>query len=372
MELFPIESRLPKSKSCLTSLDFFAGSGLASLALSNSFQVVWANDICAQKAKVYRGNHGSEHFHLGALEQVVGTEIPEAHLSWGSFPCQDLSLAGNMFGLLGARSGLFWEWLRVMDEMPEKPPIAVAENVQGLVSSANGENYRQVHQALLDRGYHVGAVLLDAAHWLPQSRKRVFVIAVDDSLDISGFVEQSAIWCHPQVIQNVAKTIKEWTWWKLPTPPPINHNIDAIIDFSAPCDTEEKSKYLQSLIPEVHMEKLKKAVKSGRKVFPAYKRMRHGKLVLELRFDGIAGCLRTPGGGSSRQFLVIHKDNKLFTRLLTVREAALLMGAPEDYEVPGSYNDGYKAMGDAIAVPVVRFLADNLLAPIAKQICSQQ
>lgn len=355
-----------------TSLDFFAGSGLASLALSDSFQVVWANDICPQKAQVYRANHGADHFHLGPLEKVAGAKIPAVHLSWGSFPCQDLSLAGNMSGLLGARSGLFWEWLRVMDEMPVRPPIAVAENVQGLVSSAGGENYRQVHQALLERGYHVGAVLLDAAHWVPQSRKRVFVIAVDRNLDISAFAGNYPTWCHPQVICNVARTIKDWIWWKLPPPPPFRQNLDAIVDFSAPCDTEEKSKRIQALIPEAHMAKLWDAVEAGQRVFPGYKRTRYGKQVLELRFDGIAGCLRTPGGGSSRQTLVICKDDKLYTRLLTVREAALLMGAPGDYNVPGSYNDGYKAMGDAIAVPVVRFLANHLLAPIAGQVSHLQ
>ena len=102
--------------------------------------------------------------------------------------------------------------------------------------------------------------------------------------------------------------------------------------------------------------------------FPAYKRTRKGRQVLELRFDGIAGCLRTPEGGSSRQILVITENGDIRTRLLTVRETARLMGAPDDYKLPGSYNDGYKAMGDAVAVPVARFLAENLLAPIAARL----
>ena len=99
--------------------------------------------------------------------------------------------------------------------------------------------------------------------------------------------------------------------------------------------------------------------------FPAYKRTRNHKQVLEVRFDGIAGCLRTPNGGSSRQNIVIADDGILRTRLLTVREAARLMGAPDSYELPGNYNDGYRAMGDAVAVPVASFLAKELLAPLA-------
>ena len=83
-------------------------------------------------------------------------------------------------------------------------------------------------------------------------------------------------------------------------------------------------------------------------VAPGYKRTRNGSQVLELRFDDVAGCLRTPEGGSSRQVVIIRKHGKLHSRLLTVRETARLMGAPESYRIPGTYNEGYKAMGDGV------------------------
>jgi len=255
-----------------------------------------------------------------------------------------------------------------MNELSKKPPIAVAENVVGLVSSKGGENYRQVHNALVKHGYHVGAVMLDAVHWVPQSRKRIFVIAVDKGIDIKSFSSDVPLWCHPKPIQRVASTVDEWVWWKLPAPPKNLLSLESIIDFDAPCDSDGKRDHLLSMIPEKHMEIVRVLLKKGRHVFPAYKRTRHGKQVLELRFDGIAGCLRTPEGGSSRQILVITENGAIRTRLLTVRETARLMGAPDDYKLPGSYNDGYKAMGDAVAVPVARFLAENLLAPIATKI----
>ena len=106
---------------------------------------------------------------------------------------------------------------------------------------------------------------------------------------------------------------------------------------------------------------------SGPSVFPGYRRTRNGKQVLELRFDNVAGCLRTPEGGSSRQVVVIHDEQGMLnTRLLTVRETARLMGVPDSYKIPGSYNDGYKAMGDAVAVPVVKWLARHLLDPLCR------
>lgn len=351
-----------------TCLDFFAGSGLVSFALADFFTTAWANDICAKKAKVFNANHAEQPLALNSIENISGDKLPATVLSWGSFPCQDLSLAGNMNGLFGARSGLFWQWIRVMDELQVKPPIAVAENVVGLVSSAGGENYRQVQRALAERDYYVGAVMLDAVHWLPQSRKRIFVIAVDKKFDIAPFSTNVPLWCHPEPVRRVAATIDDWVWWKLPVPPQNHPKLESIIDFDAPCDLDEKRDYLLSMIPPKHMEAVNMVLQRERHVFPAYKRTRHGKQVLELRFDGIAGCLRTPEGGSSRQVLVIVENGVIKTRLLTVRETARLMGAPDDYKLPGSYNDGYKAMGDAVAVPVARFLAENLLAPIAAQI----
>lgn len=133
-------------------LEFFAGSGLVAQGLSGYFQPAWANDICAKKAAVYTANHGAEHFFLGSISDIKGTALPEAPLAWASFPCQELLLAGLSGGIHAARSGLVWEWLRIIDEMPSRPPVLVAENVAGLVTAAGGEHYRALHQALVGRG----------------------------------------------------------------------------------------------------------------------------------------------------------------------------------------------------------------------------
>ena len=351
-----------------TCLDFFAGSGLVAEGLKDFFQTVWANDVCEKKARVFCANHDKEIFHLGSIENICGKNVPNALLSWGSFPCQDLSLAGNMGGLSSSRSGLVWHWLRVMDELKEKTPLAVAENVVGLVSVTKGEHYRTLHKALVERGYKVGAVVLDASHWVPQSRKRIFVIAVDNRIPTDRFETYQPIWCHSEAIIRTANGLENWVWWNLPKPKDRKNKLDDMIDFNAPCDGPEKREHLLNLIPEKHREKMTTAVRNGQKIFPGYKRMRHGRQVLELRFDGLAGCLRTPQGGSSRQFLVVEENGSIKTRLLTVKEAAALMGARETYNIPGTYNDGYRAMGDAVAVPVTRYLAKKLLVPLVELI----
>lgn len=134
-----------------TFVEFFAGSGLVTQGAKHACVPVWSNDICAKKASIYRANHGDEHFHLGSIEDVRGADIPRADIVWASFPCQDLSLAGKMGGLTASRSGLFWEWLRVLDEMPEKPSVIGLENVVGLLSANCGHDFRILYQALSER-----------------------------------------------------------------------------------------------------------------------------------------------------------------------------------------------------------------------------
>ena len=224
-----------------------------------------------------------------------------------------------------------------------------------------------MHKSLTTMGYKVGALIIDACYWVPQSRKRVFIVAVDEEIDTNELESEGPIWCHPNSIRRVARSLSIWVWWNIPEPTINRPTLESIIDFDAPCDDLEKTKKLLALIPLRHREMLREAVLQGNSVFPGYKRIRNGKQVLELRFDGLAGCLRTPEGGSSRQFLVLYRNGSFSTRLITVKEAAALMGVRDTYIIPGTYNEGYKAMGDAVAVPVTRYLAEHLLLPIAKK-----
>jgi DNA (cytosine-5)-methyltransferase 1 len=156
----------------LTALEFFAGSGLVRLGLAPEFETLWANDICAKKRAVYVANHGQDRFHLGSIQDVRGRDLPAADLAWASFPCQDLSLAGNLGGMkAGTRSGLFWEWVRVLGELNEfgkRPSVLVAENVVGFVVADQGKHFRLAYSALRDLGYRVGAVVIDAMSFVFQ------------------------------------------------------------------------------------------------------------------------------------------------------------------------------------------------------------
>ncbi|MFU2208793.1 DNA cytosine methyltransferase [Solidesulfovibrio sp. C21] len=347
----------------LPLLDFFAGSGLVSYALSRYFDLVWSNDVCPKKADVFRTNYPDKPFKLASIAGISGDDVPAAALSWASFPCQDLSLAGPAKGIRASRSGLVWEWLRVMDTMKQKPPLVVAENVIGLLSTHEGRHYAELHNALMSRGYRVGAIVLDAIHFVPQSRPRVFVIGVDvHAPRLREFESNGPNWLHPLAVIRAAAGVESFVWWNMPQPRNRAQNLSDIVDLTIPCHDAARSKKNLALIPLNHLLRLNEC---GLNVVPGYKRIRQGRQVLELRFDDVAGCLRTPGGGSSKQFLVIRCGSQWRTRLLTPREAAKLMGAPRGFILPTSANDAYRAMGDAVAVPVARYLAKSLLSKIA-------
>lgn len=345
-----------------TMHEFFAGSGLVAYGLKGMFAPVWANDISAQKATVYKANFGDDHFELDDIKNVKGNDLPFANLSWASFPCQDLSLAGAIGGIHAERSGLVWEWLRVLDEMERKPKILLLENVAGLLSTHNGDNYRVLHMALVERGYDCGAIMLNASHFVPQSRPRVFIIAVTHGEPIpKELFSDSPCWLHNKAATELGTSLPNWIWWKTEKPAKRKSTIKDIIETGIPFDKDHALR----LVPERHQEKLDK---HDNVYATGYRRTRYGEQRLELRFDGVAGCLRTPEGGSSKQYLVVKENGQTHARLLTVREAARLMGAPDSFILPGSYNDGYKAMGDAVAMPVAQFIGERFLTKIAEAV----
>jgi len=236
----------------------------------------------------------------------------------------------------------------------------VIENVAGLLSSNQGNNYTKLHYALLELGYKSGAMLIDAVHFVPQSRPRVFVIAVKNDVAIPAeLVDTQANWLHNKAAAALGQELPDWIWWKTEKPARRQADLSGIIDFSLPYDKDD----VLRLIPPRH----RSIIDSYDNIIAAgYRRTRNGQQCLELRFDGVAGCLRTPEGGSSKQFLIVKKNGELHARLLSPREAARLMGAPDTFVLPHTYNDGYKAMGDAVVMPVAAFIGESFLVKLAE------
>ena len=357
--------------------EFFAGGGLAGIGLADAgFRTLFANDIDAAKARAFRANHPDSPLQEGDIWDLTQDDLPgKPDLCWASSPCQDVSLAGARGGLEARRSGAFWGFWRLMQGLADQnraPRVVVIENVVGLLTSAEGRDFAAVCSALVEGGYRVGALDMDAALWLPQSRPRLFIVGLlnNDGPEASGpgpFHSSRLIAAHERLPEPVKA---HWAWWSLPKPPRRNQDLAALLEPDASVDwfDAQQTATLLALASPLHRTRLEAALQSGeRRVAAAFRRVRteHGIKVqrLEVRLDGLAGCLRTPSGGSSRQYVLVCDGGEIRARRLTGRETARLMGLPDTYRLPASESAALKLMGDAVAVPVVRALAEGLLAP---------
>ena len=351
---------------------------MARAGLSPDWQCMFANDFDEKKAASYRSNWGNDELWAGDVHELPHSleKFPGiADLAWASFPCQDLSLAGNLSGLSGARSSAFWGFHDVLYGLKltgRLPRSVVVENVLGLLTANGGSDFHQVCKSLDLLGYNFGALVMDARHFLPQSRPRLFVFAVLKSQPLSGEVTCEAApndWVNSSLkraFSLLPHHLKpSWRWWNVAPPPVTRPSLDSQIE-SDPKDvdwhTKSETDRLLSMMSEPSRARLNSALDTGKRVVgTAYRRTRPDPTGVksqrtELRMDGVAGCLRTPGGGSSRQFIVIAENGKVKSRLLSARETARLMGLSDDYILPLNYNEAYHLAGDGLAVPVVRHL----------------
>lgn len=365
--------------------EFFAGGGMARAGLGESWNCLLANDFDAKKAASYAENWGGDHLRVGDVAALTTKDLPGiADLAWASFPCQDLSLAGAGAGLSGDRSGTFWPFWKLIKALGEEeraPRLVVLENVCGALSSHDGKDFAAICSALSNNGYRFGAVVINAVHFLPQSRPRLFIIGVRKSSPIPlGLLAggPEAEWHSASLIEAYNKLSKRaqssWEWWSLPVPPArMSIFADLVEDDpqGVTWHTAAETKKLLNMMSPLNRAKVETAkAAGGRQVGTIYKRTRadgpNGEKMqrAEIRFDDVAGCLRTPTGGSSRQTIMVIEGKRVRSRLLSPREAARLMGLPDTYALPKNYNDAYHLAGDGVAVPVVRFLAEHILEPL--------
>jgi len=362
--------------------EFFAGAGMVRAAMGDRWQVVLANDIDARKCAAYGANWGDGALIEGDIAALdPGILRQPIDLYWASSPCQDLSLAGNRRGFAGARSGVFHAW---MDHVAAAaaagfaPRILAFENVTGILSSGGGRDFRAVCAAFHKAGYRFGALEIDARHFLPQSRPRVFVLAVRGDIALPGGLtsRRAGSVFHTKRVVKAAEALprglrKSWLWWDPPAPTgPVARLADLIdLGLDRPDLAVDPGK-LMALMSDLNRAKVARAQSAGGvQIGTVYKRGRPDangtvRQRAEARFDGLAGCLRTPAGGSSRQTLMIIRDGHISARLMTPREAARLMGLADSYRLPEAYNEAYKLSGDGVAVPVVSYLNDTIFAPL--------
>jgi DNA (cytosine-5)-methyltransferase 1 len=356
-------------------VEFFAGIGLVRLGLeSRGFRVAWSNDVDPDKRDMYVGNFPDpvgHHFELGDVGDVRGSDLPQGiDLAWASFPCTDLSLAGWRRGLAGKHSSTFWSFTRVLEELGDARPRVIAlENVVGLATSHGGEDLAGAVSELNRLGYSVDVLTLDARRFVPQSRPRLFIVGATDAPqdEPNPNSELRPDWLQAVFGDPMLRTHRA----ALPSPPPpltagLTSNVESLADDDPRWWDEERTAAFLGSLSALQTRRVN-SLRTGRPISyrTAYRRTRHGVAVWEVRPDDISGCLRTARGGSSKQAVVKLGRGRVLVRWMTAREYARLMGA-QDYVLDGiRHNQALFGFGDAVCVPVVSWLAENYLLPLA-------
>jgi DNA (cytosine-5)-methyltransferase 1 len=364
-----------------TIADFFAGIGLHRYALErHGWSTAFANDIDPTKRDMHDRHFQDElsHYAVRDVASVAACDVPDVALAIASFPCNDLSLAGSRRGLSGPQSSAFWEFTRILRELgPRRPPLVMLENVPGFLTSRRGKDLEAALGALNDLGYAVDVFVLDARHFVPQSRRRVFVVGVPASHAAAGLSRRpdaTESYTRPRAVLDFIEGHPgiNWNLRELPDPPTCARSLGDVLENLPPGDaawwSEDRAAYLLSQMSPKHRA-IADAMIASKDVShgAVFRRMRREGTRAELRTDGLAGCLRTPRGGSARQILFQAGQGRYAARLLTGRECARLMGA-DDYHLSGTLNQALFGFGDAVCVPVIEWIARYYLDPVVNEL----
>jgi DNA (cytosine-5)-methyltransferase 1 len=269
-----------------------------------------------------------------------------------------------------------------------RPPLVMLENVTGFLTSHEGRDFEAAMLALNEIGYAVDPFILDAKWFVPQSRPRLFIVGAridaqreDDAqpamLDV-GRMEDSRI--RPAIVRRFIQSHPniDWAIRDLPEPPAaavqsLEDILERLPDDAPQWWSRQRADYLYGQFSDRHRAVADAMI--GRRrwsyatVFRRVRKQADGakRSMGELRTDGLAGCLRTPKGGSGRQILFKAGYGEYRARLLTPRECARLMGA-DDFSIAAPDNQAYFGFGDAVCTPAITWIARRYLNPLFEHI----
>lgn len=361
-----------------TMIDFFCGMGTVRAAFEpHGWRSVYAVDRDSTKGALYAARYGTDHLAIADVCSLTMADVPAADLWWASFPCTNLSLAGQQQGINGPESGAYWGVARLLRQAADHhvlPPLVMLENVQGLLSLHGGDDLALLLRSLADQGYHMDVLLVDAAPFTRQSRPRIVVVAAQPESGVLAPANDRTF-AHPLRPAPVARFVHArggLPWAHLPLPPlpdappaltslmedlPAAHanwwsvrDVERLLSLMTP----RNRAYIDGLIAA-----------PGRSWVSVSRRGRGGAMKSEPRRDDLAGCLRPPKGGSSTQIMLRCGDGLVFARRLLSIEAARLQGLPDIVDAGLPESAVLFALGDAVCVSAISWIAAIVTARLA-------
>ncbi len=314
----------------------FTGIGGFDLAFERAgMECAWQCEIDKHARNILK-----QHFTAEVHEDVrtIGKHnLPAVDVICGGFPCQDLSIAGKRQGLAGSRSGLWWEFARIIDEI--EPKWVIAENVPGLLSSNGGRDFAAIVQWLAQRGYGVCWRVLDAQYFgVPQRRRRVFIVASLGSGRSAEvlFEREGVCWDTPpsrEAGKGIAYAIRK-------SPSHSGDKGDGGINTTLVSCTAVVSDGSPSLTCNHEQPILFDHSKSA-----------------QFKLDVSVGVSPT--------LTKAHSDHATITRQLVRRltpvECERLQGFPDGWTAGQADSHRYKQLGNAVAVPVVEWIGRRIV-----------
>ncbi|MBI1927976.1 DNA (cytosine-5-)-methyltransferase [Candidatus Poribacteria bacterium] len=369
----------------LTVAEYFAGIGLVRMGLEPiGWRMVWANDISAKKYEMYKDffPDADNHYIVKDIFKVDPASVPSTTLATCSFPCIDLSLAGNMNGMGGKHSSVFWGFINILKAQGKlTPPLVLVENVPGWLYSNKGADFRVTIQSLNELGYQCDVFTLDALRFTPQSRLRIFLVGAKFQIDNK---HSEFILSRPRSL--LSESLREcifahwnldWFYNDIPAPPPLHTSgLSEIVEPMSDSDERwwgdnEVNRHLE-MMEQSHYERVVQLVQKDQITYRTFfRRRRKGQQRAEVRSDNLSGCLRTAVGGSGKQFLIRAGKGAIKMRTMTPREYARLQGVPDRYPITVNGVKALTGFGDAVCVPAITWIARNVLNPLVEKIEEQ-
>lgn len=301
-------------------IDLFAGIGGIRMAFEGvGGKCVLSSEWNKYACQTYQKNFGE--YPEGDITKIDEKNIPHFDVLCAGFPCQPFSIAGvSKKNSLGRKHGfadrdqgnMFFELLRIAKH--HQPAVIYLENVKNLVSHDRGNTFHIIKAALINLGYEVDYQIYDAAHFVPQHRERIVIVA--------------------------CKT----------------HKISLPVQLPASglrvCDILEKkvdNKYILS-------DKLWSFLQAYAK---KHKEKGNGFGFGLADLSGVTRTLSARYYKDGSEILIPMKKGN--PRRLTPRECARLQGYPDSFKIPVSDTQAYKQFGNSVCVPLMSYLAEDVI-----------
>lgn len=306
----------------ITFIDLFCGIGGFRLALESlGAKCVFSCDTDRQARKTYQANFGEEP--EGDITTIAADSIPDFNILCGGFPCQPFSIAGKQRGFKDTRGTLFFEIARIIKA--KQPKVVFLENVANLARHDDGNTLKVILDTLKGLGYDVHYQVLNATHYgVPQIRKRIYFVCFRKNLQVDfSFPEPT--------FEDVA--VEDY----------LEENVDEkyYLDISS----------ITFYKPDTNVRQL-----------DTYRMGYIGSISQGRRVYGVKGCAPTfvvsargPAGSTEAYYI----NGRV--RRLTPYEAKRIMGFPEDFVFPVREERIYQQLGNSVAVPVVRMIAEKIV-----------